>query len=85
MKDKKTQTIIRNRIERVGFGNLGDHKPITKDIYELRIHHGPGYRVYFSKVKHVIVLLLCGGEKKNQKSDIEKAKKYWEDFKTREL
>lgn len=49
-------------------------------VKEIRIHHGPGYRVYFGEVKNKVVLLLIGGTKRTQKKDIEKAKVYWRDY-----
>ena len=52
-------------------------------MLELRIAWEPGYRVYFSRRGNVIVLLLCGGDKRTQQKDIKRAKAYFEDFKTR--
>jgi len=51
-----------------------------KGILELRIDHGPGYRVYFAKKSNTVVLLLIGGTKRTQQRDIEKAKEYWNDY-----
>ncbi|MYF56288.1 type II toxin-antitoxin system RelE/ParE family toxin, partial [Candidatus Poribacteria bacterium] len=50
-------------------------------LFELRIHFGPGYRVYFSEVRDTLILLLCGGDKSSQQRDIERAKTYWQDYK----
>ncbi|MBI1928821.1 type II toxin-antitoxin system RelE/ParE family toxin [Candidatus Poribacteria bacterium] len=83
LKDKKTQTIIVKRIERLHQGHLGDVRRLNGDLYELRIHYGPGYRVYFGDLGGVIVILLCGGAKRTQRRDIQKAKTYWEEFKRR--
>ena len=55
-------------------GNFGDVRPVGGGISELRIHYGPGYRVYFVQRGPVIVILLCGGDKKTQHADIAKAK-----------
>jgi len=55
-------------------GNLGDSKSVGGGIRELRIHIGPGYRVYFAKRRNMILLLLCGGNKSSQTRDIERAK-----------
>jgi putative addiction module killer protein len=52
-------------------------------VLELRVHWGPGYRVYLARVGNVIVLLLCGGDKRTQQRDIERAKEYFEDYKGR--
>ena len=82
-RNRKTRAIIRERINRLHLGNFGDYKRLTADLYELRIHYGPGYRVYFGMVDRVIVILLCGGSKKTQRRDIERAKKYWEELRSR--
>ena len=56
IKDQKTQIAISNRISRLRTGNFGDFKRLSKDLYELRIHHGPGYRVYFGVFQNNIVI-----------------------------
>ena len=56
-------------------GNFGDVQPVGAGVNELRIHYGPGYRVYFVRRGRVIVIILCGGDKKTQHADIAKAKK----------
>lgn len=61
------------RINRLKVGNFGDCKAVGEGVSELRIHAGPGYRVYFAQIDDTIVLLLTGGTKKTQKKDIEKA------------
>lgn len=63
------------RIERLADGNPGDVAPVGEGVSELRIHHGPGYRVYFVRRGEEIVVLLCGGDKSSQTSDIARAKK----------
>ena len=55
-------------------------KNLKQGIYELRIHYGPGYRVYFAEEGDNIILLLVGGSKKTQQKDIQKAINYWHDF-----
>lgn len=80
--DKKTQAIIDLRLERVKMGNFGQCRALGDGIYELKIDVGPGYRVYFGKIGLCVVLLLCAGDKQSQQGDIEKAKKYFQDFKT---
>ena len=82
-RNRKTRAIIRERVNRLHLGNFGDYKRLTADLYELRIHYGPGYRVYFGMVDRVIVILLCGGSKKTQRRDIERAKEYWEELRRR--
>ena len=83
IKDRKAIAQIQNRLERVLLGNYGDYKAVGGGIYELRIHYGPGYRLYFSEYENVIVLILIGGIKGIQKRDILKTKEYWQDFKER--
>jgi putative addiction module killer protein len=65
-------------------GNFGDYKAVGDGVCELRIDYGPGYRVYFGRDGAEIVILLIGGDKRNQHRDIETAKEYWADYKGRE-
>jgi len=74
LKDVRANTVIVRRIERIAEGNFGDHKSIGEKISEIRITHGPGYRLYYTIKGKIIVLLLIGGDKSTQKSDISKAK-----------
>ena len=70
------------RLDRVGLGNFGDAVPIGEGLFELRIHYGPGYRLYYIQRDMRVVILLCGGDKTSQPRDIEKAKiiaKEWRD------
>lgn len=76
VKDRKDRARIRRRIDRLQLGHYGDFKKLQKDLYELRLFFGPGYRVYFTEQGEEIVLLLLGGDKKTQSRDIEKAKQY---------
>ena len=71
--DKKAKARILARLEAVKLGNLGDVKSVVDGVRELRIHVGPGYRVYFSQSGRMVLLLLCGGDKSTQKRDITKA------------
>jgi putative addiction module killer protein len=73
------------RIDRLAAGNFGDCKSLRGGLYELRIDWGPGYRVYYSPVAKACVLLLCGGDKHKQSSDIRRALKYLNDYKKRSL
>lgn len=78
------QAIIWSRLERIRLGNFGDAKKLKgvgKSIYELRIHTGPGFRIYFGKEGKSVVIILFAGDKKSQKRDVLKAIKYWEDYK----
>ena len=84
LRDQKAIAKIRQRLDRVELGNLGDHRFVGEGVFEFRIDYGPGYRVYFAQVGMLIILLLCGGDKSSQDQDILKAKQFWADFKQRE-
>ena len=68
--DEKAQIAISNRITRLRVGNFGDFKRLGQDLYELRIHYGPGYRVYFGVFQNDIVILLCGGGDRPKSKDL---------------
>lgn len=85
LRDKTLKAQINNRLARVAVGNYGDFKSLGDGVYELRIHYGGGYRVYFSECDKTIVLLLLAGSKRTQIKDIKKAKDYWEEFQERLL
>ena len=69
------------RLDRVEAGNIGDCRSVGEGVYELRLHFGAGYRVYFGEIGSTIILLLCGGQKSSQPKDIQQAKAYWEQYK----
>ena len=75
LRKQKAIARIQIRIDRLALGNPGDVRPVGSGISEMRIDYGPGYRVYFSQRGSEIVILLCGGDKTTQTSDIEKAKR----------
>jgi len=77
LRDVHARARIRARIARVREGNFGDAKPIGEGVFELRVHHGPGYRIYFGRQGKAVVILLCGGDKRTQPRDIARAKRYW--------
>jgi putative addiction module killer protein len=84
LRDVKAVARIQIRVDRLSLGNAGDVKPVGAGVSELRVDYGPGYRIYFCKRGETIVLLLCGGDKRTQDNDIEKAKqlaKEWNDGK----
>ena len=74
LRDRKAKARIQARIDRVEMGNFGDVSPVGEGVRELRIFYGPGYRVYFVKKNSVVVILLSGGDKSTQQTDIAKAK-----------
>jgi len=74
LRDGRAKAAIAKRIIRIQAGNFGDTKYLGDGVGELRVDLGPGYRVYFHRRGDIVVILLCGGDKKTQASDIEKAK-----------
>jgi putative addiction module killer protein len=74
LRDAVARARIAVRIERVGRGLMGDIKPVGDGVSELRIDHGPGYRIYLTQRAQVLVILLCGGDKSTQAKDIILAK-----------
>ena len=73
LRDVQARARVLARIERLALGNPGDVKPVGEGVSELRIDYGPGYRVYFKKHGREVVILLAGGDKRNQASDIKTA------------
>lgn len=73
LKDHQARGRIEARILRLSHGNSGDVEPIGEGVSELRIHYGPGYRVYYAQRGKVLVILLCGGSKRTQRNDIKTA------------
>lgn len=74
LRDRVARSRIDIRIRRLSLGNAGDAKPVGDGVSELRIDHGPGYRVYFIQRGDVLIVLLAGGDKSTQDKDIRKAK-----------
>ena len=72
--DQRAVAKIASRIERLGLGNAGDVKPVGEGVSEMRLSYGPGYRIYYKQTGKTIVLILCGGDKSSQASDIKRAK-----------
>ena len=75
LRDSQSRARIAARVRRLAFGNPGDVRPVGEGISELRIHCGPGYRVYYVQRGAVLIVLLCGGDKSTQARDIAMAKK----------
>lgn len=83
LRDLKTRVMIQRRVDRLMSGNFGDHRFCRDRVWELRIDMGPGYRVYYARAGQTIVLLLCGGDKRTQDADINRAVAYWQDYQRR--
>ena len=73
LKDKIGRARIVHRIRSAEHGNFGDCEPVGEGVSEMRIHVGPGYRVYFTRRAELVYLLLVGGDKSSQKRDIKRA------------
>ena len=79
LRDQRAVARITKRLDRMSAGNFGDSKTF-EGISELRIDYGPGYRVYFVRRGPVVVVLLCGGDKRTQDADIKRAKRMARDL-----
>lgn len=75
LRDQKAKARILARLRSASFGNFGDCASVGEGVSELRIHTGPGYRVYFVRTGEVVYVLLVGGDKSSQDADIAKAKR----------
>lgn len=83
LRDKTAKAAIIRRIIRIELGDLSDHKRVGGGVSELRIHVGPGYRVYFGMLGDTVIVLLLAGSKGTQEKDLERAKHYWNDHQDR--
>jgi putative addiction module killer protein len=83
LRDVSARAKIRVRLDRVRLGNIGDSRSVGDGVSELRVDHGPGYRIYFGQEGKRIILLLLGGDKTTQERDIVQAKKFLTDYKRR--
>lgn len=80
LRNAKAKAAVIRRLNRIEQGNFGDHKHLRDGVYELRIDVGAGYRAYYAIAGKEVVLLLCGGDKRTQSSDIDRACAYWNDW-----
>ena len=75
LKDRRSIAKILVRVESLRQGNTGDSKSLGAGLHELRLHYGPGYRIYYTRKSGLVILLLCGGSKSSQSKDIAQARK----------
>ncbi|MBJ7309767.1 type II toxin-antitoxin system RelE/ParE family toxin [Rugamonas sp. CCM 8940] len=78
--DRQARLAIVRHVMRIEHGNFGDHKFCRDGVWELRVNLGPGYRVYYGLAGRCVVLLLCGGDKRRQDVDVNRAVEYWQDW-----
>ncbi|CAM3831528.1 Putative addiction module killer protein OS=Castellaniella defragrans OX=75697 GN=HNR28_000762 PE=4 SV=1 [Castellaniella denitrificans] len=83
VRDLQAKVAVIRRVNRIEQGNFGDHKFCRDGFWELRVDVGPGYRVYYAWAGQRIVLLLGGGDKRTQDTDIDRAVAYWRDWQWR--
>jgi putative addiction module killer protein len=81
--DRKARDMIADRIKRAANGNFGDYRSVQGGVFEMRIDHGPGYRVYYFQHGKELVILLCGGDKRTQAADIAQAKRLKDEIERR--
>ena len=79
LRDRNAVARINARLRNVSLGNVGDAKPVGGGIFEMRVHRGPGYRLYFLR-EGTTVVVLCGGDKGSQQRDVERAGRVAEDW-----
>ena len=80
LRDARAVGIVRARLNRIRLGNFGDCKSVGGGVEELRIDFGPGYRVYYGRDGALVVVLLCGGDKRTQARDVVTAQKRWKEY-----
>lgn len=73
LRDKKAQVRIAARLRHAEAGNLGDCKAVGGGVSEMRVHFGPGYRLYFAQKGSILIVMLAGGDKSSQAQDIRRA------------
>jgi putative addiction module killer protein len=77
---QRARALITSRLDRLAYGHAGDAVPVGEGIRELRIHHGPGYRIYFHLRGRAVIILLCGGDKGTETKDIRTAKRLTDEW-----
>lgn len=82
LRDAKSKARILSRLDAAALGNFGDCQSVGESVIEMRVHFGPGYRVYFTRRGTLVYVLLMGGDKSTQKRDIKRAKQIARELKT---
>ena len=82
LRDLRARIAIARRIERAQKGNLGDHRSVGKNLLEMRLTTGPGYRIYYTLHNNDLIILLVGGDKSTQQQDINRAKELKKEYLT---
>ena len=80
LRDQRALALIASRLDRLAWGHADDVKSLGQGVSELRIDYGPGYRVYFQRRGNTLIVLLCGGDKSNQETDIKLAQRLAADW-----
>ena len=80
LRDRRAAARIAERIDRLRLGGLGEARPVGEGVSELRLHYGPGYRIYLKRRGESLVVLLCGGDKSSQDSGVRVAKRLARDL-----
>ncbi|MGD9470790.1 MAG: type II toxin-antitoxin system RelE/ParE family toxin [Novosphingobium sp.] len=83
LRDRKAKAMIADRLKRAANGNFGKIRSVQGGVFEMKIDHGPGYRVYYFQRGKELVILLCGGDKRTQNADIAHAKRLKEEIERR--
>ena len=83
LRDARARARVIMQVDRMELGLFGDSEPVGDGLSEVKIHYGPGYRVYYGKEGPDAYVLLCGGHKSTQSKDIKRAKTYWQEHKRR--
>lgn len=83
LRDKTTKVVIEGRLMRIENGNLGQVRALRKGVWEIKVDVEPGYRVFCAQSGQTVILLLCGGDKGSQDTDIARAVEHWEDYQQR--
>ena len=80
LRDARAYVAVLRRVDRMSVGNFGDHQFCRDGVWEIRIDAGPGYRVYYARIDKTVIILLCAGDKRTQRADIDHAVGLWREL-----